>query len=71
MAPDLVAHLFGEAEPLFKPGQGLVVVALAGQRQPATEETEKQRHQQVVLSGNAQALGLEGHRLGILPLASS
>ena len=68
MAPELVAYLFRECQPLFKHGAGSIVVALASEGDPVTEKTAQERYQQVVLARDPQALGLELCRFDVLSL---
>ena len=66
MMDRLVADALREREPLGERPERLVVVAFAGQRQPAHETTEQQRQEQAALARQRQTFGLKTRRLAVV-----
>ena len=62
VVPDFVAHLLGEDQSFLKRCEGLVVVSLASQGHPIIEETEQERHEQVMLPRQLQGFSLKAPR---------
>ena len=62
----LVADALGERESFVERGQGVVIVPLTGQRQPAHEAAEEQRDEHAGLAGQQESLGLHPRRLVVV-----
>src|SRR4030095_4832377 len=66
MMDRLVAYPLGERQSFVERGQGVVIVPLTRQRQPAHEATEEQRDEHAGLAGKGESLGLHPRRLVVV-----